>query len=165
MAPEQLKHNPIDKRTDIYGLGATLYWCFTKKSPTDAVLLRKVPAFERDVNARVQAADNLIPIRDFHDSVDPDLEFVIMKCLQYNPKDRYPNAGQLRDDLQRVVEGRSPTGRKWTVRGWLRRAKRRYPKTVTLVSLTILLLSIVGFAKWWNTVSYTHLTLPTNREV
>jgi serine/threonine protein kinase len=96
-SPEQIASGriPLDHRTDIYSLGATLYELLTLRPPftgsqRDEVLaqiVHKEPPPPRKVNRRV-------PV---------DLETICLKALEKDPDRRYPSAGELAEDLRRYV--------------------------------------------------------------
>ncbi|MBI1739247.1 MAG: protein kinase, partial [Acidobacteria bacterium] len=99
MAPEQLSGEPLDARTDIHALGAVLYEMATGQRPfreqsvprlTDAIL-HQPPVSARVVNARVS----------------PELDRIILKCLEKDPENRYQSAKEVAVDLRRLA---SPTG-------------------------------------------------------
>ncbi len=118
MAPEQVEGQPPDARTDVYGLGATLYECLTGRppfvGPIAAVLVQVI-------------ADDPVPPRALNAGVPADLETVCLKCLHKDPARRYPTATELAADLHRVVRGEPvrarPTGRAEKVARWTRRNK------------------------------------------
>jgi eukaryotic-like serine/threonine-protein kinase len=94
MAPEQLKGEPADARTDIHALGAVLFEIVTGKrlyqegsvpQLTDAILHRQ-PVAPRALNARVS----------------PELERIILKCLEKDRENRYQSAKELAVDLRRL---------------------------------------------------------------
>lgn len=97
MSPEQITAGraPLDHRTDIYSLGATLYELLTLQRPfkgerrdeTIAQIMHKEPKAPRKVNAKV-------PV---------DLETICLKCLEKDPDRRCQNAKELADDLRRYV--------------------------------------------------------------
>jgi serine/threonine protein kinase/Tfp pilus assembly protein PilF len=95
MAPEQLRAEKVDARTDLFALGAVLYEmaagqrAFPGDNPasvTDAILNR-APVSPRAVNTRVS----------------PDLERVVLKCLEKEPEDRYQAAKEVGVDLRRLT--------------------------------------------------------------
>lgn len=85
-APEQFGgHGQTDARTDIYGLGATLYHLVTGKNPCE-------PPYE------------IRPIRDINPSLSGGLERIILKCTQRDPADRYQSAAELMYALEHFEE-------------------------------------------------------------
>jgi serine/threonine-protein kinase len=76
-APEQFSRGArIDGRTDIYALGVTLYHLVTGKNPAE-------PPYE------------LYPIRHWDPSLSSGLEWLIQKCTQLNPNDRYQSCAEV----------------------------------------------------------------------
>lgn len=101
MAPEQASGlvDQIDERTDVFGLGATLYRVLTGISLYS----------ERSVAATVQRARQGDPphcqsvVRDVR--LPPELCRIAMKALARRPEDRYPSAAALKLDLERFLRG------------------------------------------------------------
>ncbi len=98
-SPEQLQSNllDVDERTDIYGLGATLY-----------ELLTLAPLFDGDTEPRlieqVLRREPRNPL--FLDpSIPRDLVAIVQTCLEKDRACRYPKASDLADDLRRYREG------------------------------------------------------------
>ena len=97
MSPEQVTAGraPLDRRTDIYSLGATLYELLTLEPPfaaerRDQVLaqiIHKEPRRPRKVNRRV-------PV---------DLETICLKALEKDPDRRYQTGKEMAEDLRRYV--------------------------------------------------------------
>lgn len=91
MAPEQLRGEKSDVRTDIWGIGALLYEMstgqppFPEKSPllVDAILNR-TPRRPRDINPQISGA----------------LERMVVRALEKDPDKRYQTAHELGSDLQ-----------------------------------------------------------------
>jgi tetratricopeptide (TPR) repeat protein len=94
MAPEQAagRIDRIDQRTDVYGLGATLYQLLTGVKPfadkDEGELRRKVIAGE------------LRPPRDVARDVPRALDAVVRKAMARDPGDRYPSAAALAEDVE-----------------------------------------------------------------
>lgn len=97
LAPEQLEDEaPLDSRTDIYGLGATLYCLLTGRPP-----LEGRNAAETLQSIRVERPQS--PSR-FHLSVSPLLEGEVLRMLEKRPQDRHPDTRTLLSDLLRVAQ-------------------------------------------------------------
>ncbi|HJD40028.1 MAG TPA: serine/threonine protein kinase [Candidatus Blautia stercoripullorum] len=81
-APEQYGgRGETDERTDIYGLGATLYFILTGHDPGTAPY-------------------EICPIRRWDPRLSPGLERIIQKCTRKNPEERYPSCKELLYDLE-----------------------------------------------------------------
>jgi WD40 repeat protein len=127
MAPEQAAADTIRiaAASDIYSLGAILYWLLTCRPPhLCASLADTVRAVKEDEPVRPRELNRAIPF---------DLETICMKCLQKEPLQRYPTAQALADDLARFLRDEPilarPIGR--TARLW--RWCRRKPLVASLV--------------------------------
>jgi serine/threonine-protein kinase len=99
--PEQyMARGKTDARTDIYGLGATLYACLTGKDPPDAPSRLLVQTGGAGPNER-----EMVPPREFDAKVPvSDLTSrIVVKSLELSPSARYKNAQTLRDDLVRAL--------------------------------------------------------------
>ncbi len=97
MAPEQAQGREVDPRTDVYGLGATLFELLTGRAPFEGKdvisVLMKVVQEEAPSPAQ------------FNPGVPADLAAVVLRCLEKDPARRYPSAAHLRDDLHRFLDG------------------------------------------------------------
>ena len=97
MSPEQITAGrlPLDHRTDIYSLGATLYELLTLQPP--------FPGQQRDqVLAQVIHKDPPKP-RSVNPRIPKDLETICMKAMEKDPDRRYQTAELLAEDLRRFV--------------------------------------------------------------
>jgi len=104
MAPEQIRAFgagaliELDARTDLYGLGATLYELLTGRLPFS------VEPPTREGVRRMLANRNSPPtrIRNFTPEIDPTFERLILSCLNKHPDRRPVSADQLADQLEQV---------------------------------------------------------------
>ncbi len=94
MAPEQLRGDKVDARSDVWAAGAVLYEMATGKRPfpgehgpllIDAILNRE-PKAPSAINGKVSA----------------NLENILLKALDKEPNRRYQSASELRVDLERM---------------------------------------------------------------
>src|SRR5690606_17470658 len=90
MAPEQLTGRAADPRVDVYSLGATLYECLTGRVPFEA---DSFPELARRVLEQEPRAPRAIEPR-----IAPDLEAVVLRCLEKRPGDRYRDGAELARD-------------------------------------------------------------------
>ena len=95
VAPEQIRGERIDARTDVYALGCVLVYALTGKAPYSG---------DSD-EATLWAHLNAPPPSE---SVPPEFEGVVARALAKDPSDRYPSAGDLGGAALRAA-GRSAT--------------------------------------------------------
>jgi eukaryotic-like serine/threonine-protein kinase len=96
MPPEQLQGESVDARADIYTIGAVLYEMATDRR-----------AFPQELPSRViDAILHHPPVapRALNSRISPELERIILKCLDKDPARRYQSAKQLSMDLSRLNE-------------------------------------------------------------
>ena len=144
MSPEQAvgKQALIDRRTDIYSLGATLY-----------ELLALQPAYgARNPHQILRQIAETDParIRALNPAVPTDLVTVVAKAMARDPSARYLTAQHLADDLNRFLEGRPVAAR--PTPSWVRAMKsaRRRPVLTALFLLVQLLVSALVVLGVWS---------------
>ena len=102
MSPEQASGDPIDGRTDIFALGITLYEITTGtrlfKRDNELETLAAV------IECKVTPPSHVIP------GYDSDLEAIILKCLEFDPSNRYTSATELERELEKFLVSRSIYG-------------------------------------------------------
>jgi eukaryotic-like serine/threonine-protein kinase len=121
MSPEQARgrRGEVTVASDVYGLGAVLYHLLTGQPPFLAESLEGV--FDQVLHREPLRPGLLSP------RVPRDLETVCLKCLEKDPRRRYPSAQELADDLARFAHGEPVHALPVTTVQRLRRWCRRKP--------------------------------------
>ena len=97
--PEQyMAKGRTDARTDIYGLGATLYACLTGKDPPEA------PSRLLAQTGSTTLGVNLNSLRRLNARVSEETERVVMRALELSPNNRQQTARQLQTELQSSLD-------------------------------------------------------------
>jgi tetratricopeptide (TPR) repeat protein/predicted Ser/Thr protein kinase len=131
MAPEQVHadRRSFDRRTDVYGLGATLFSALCGRPPFEGV------GFMTLVDIVNREAPRL---RSLRPEIPPDVETIVAKCLEKDPSRRYESAAALADDLRAFLDGRAITARRADWRYRLRRAIARHRALSAVVAVAVL---------------------------
>jgi serine/threonine-protein kinase len=91
MAPEQVKGQRGDERTDIYSLGAIMYEMLTGRLPFEGQNAYTV------MNARL-VGDPVAP-RTHNPAIRPHVEEIVLHAMARDPNDRYPSAEAMKAEL------------------------------------------------------------------
>ena len=144
MSPEQAagRHAEVDLRSDVYGLGATLYELLTGEPPfsgDDSAQIRA--AIDTQEPRRPRALDATIPV---------DLETIVLHAIAKSRDERYATAHALADDLQRFLDGRPTLARRASPldRGikWVKRHRQVAAVAVALLA-ALAVASTVGLVR------------------
>ncbi len=139
MSPEQITAGrvPLNHRTDIYSLGATLYELLTLQPP--------FPGPSRDeVLAQIIHKEPLPPRRQ-NPKVPADLETICLKAMEKDPDRRYQTAGQLAEDLRRFVNRFAISARRMGPVGRITKWVQRHPTVAALLGCLLIALALVGY--------------------
>jgi serine/threonine-protein kinase len=90
-APPELFSGKAEARTDIYGLGATMFHLLTGSDPQDNPLL----IFDFTKNPTP---------RQINPAVSNEMEWILMKAVEYEPERRFRTAAEMRDTLVQHIE-------------------------------------------------------------
>jgi serine/threonine-protein kinase len=96
MAPEQLRHEPVDRRGDVFSLGVVLYELLTGQKPFNGATLSEIgdsvlnhtPPLAHEVNA----------------AVPPALSAIAARAMEKSPEHRYRSARGMSRELRHWIE-------------------------------------------------------------
>jgi dienelactone hydrolase len=131
MAPEQVRNEAVDRRADIFALGAVLY----------EMLAGRQPFKGNSTLATLDASLTLQPpeLADVVPALSPALAHIVRRCLAKSPDERFATAADLESALESIVGARNPAPPP-SVLALLRRP---------VVMLTVLLVVVVIAAGGW----------------
>ncbi|MCC6528161.1 MAG: serine/threonine protein kinase [Polyangiaceae bacterium] len=95
MSPEQARGEPLDRRADVYALGAILRQVLSGRPLFEAT--------DRQTTLAALAADRVPPFEP--DDVPPELVAIVRRAMAPRAADRYPDAQAFADDLGRWLDG------------------------------------------------------------
>ena len=98
MAPEQARGRSVDGRSDLYSLGTVFYELITGTPPFSSV--DKLQVMHRQANEAPEPPSS----RLVDHPVPPQIESVVMRCLEKDPAARYQNASELLRALDAAID-------------------------------------------------------------
>lgn len=134
LSPEQAQamNNNLDNRTDIYGLGATLYRILTGTVPHSGHNLQ-------ETLSRAKLNQFITP-RQRNSKIPKELEAICLKAMATSPEDRYQKATDMGQDLENWITGDPisvlPDTALKKAERWLRRHARGVIASMLLLTLT-----------------------------
>ncbi|QRO02891.1 protein kinase [Archangium violaceum] len=140
MAPEQARGEVgrLDRRADVYSLGATFYHLLTGVLP--------IPGSNSlEVLSNI-AAQEPRPPRSLNPDLPADLEAIILKCMEKDRSARYDSARALAEDLDRFLNGEPVLARPTGLWYRLRKKARKHRAFVAMAAgaLALVLLALGG---------------------
>ena len=140
MSPEQLRGEPLDARSDIYGIGATLYEMVTSQRafagnlPSQVIdgILHQPPLSPRALNRGISA----------------ELERIILKCLEKDPENRFQSAKELEVDLRRSAMPATGSSASHTEAPKTHERVTHVAYAATAVSVLALVLIVLNVGSW-----------------
>ncbi len=136
MSPEQAegKLGKMDRRTDVYSLGATLYTLATGRQPVQGRAVMDI--MYKVVHGEVTPPTKINP------KIAPELEAIILKAMDKNPQGRYPSSAAFAEDLRRWIDGEPVSAQPPTPLTKLKRLLRKHKVTVIAAAAVLLAVGI-----------------------
>jgi serine/threonine-protein kinase len=98
LAPEQIRGEPIDQRTDIFSFGVLAYELLTYDRPFQDAQISTV--FYKILNTQPP------PVRSREATCPPELERIIERCLAKRREDRYPTTAEMLRELESLMRAK-----------------------------------------------------------
>jgi serine/threonine protein kinase/Flp pilus assembly protein TadD len=124
MSPEQARGDTVDRRTDVFSLGAVLYHVLTYRPPFDGHSPGEI--------MMSVLADDPPPMRKLNPRIHEDVETICLKALDKDRSRRYESAKAFAEDLTRYLDGEPIMARPLSTRERAWKEMRRRPITLAL---------------------------------
>lgn len=140
MAPEQVRGEPADERTDVYALAATMHCLLGLRPP--------FPVHDREqLRQRILASERQ-ELRQ-RTGIPPELLMVINCAMDLERRHRYPSAQAFADDLLAVLVGQPIIARQLPLTVRARRFVQRHRTATVAAAVTLLFLALLPVVLLW----------------
>ena len=137
MSPEQIDaDDAVDRRTDVYSLGLTLYELVAGQPAFPEVTRQQL--MRAIVEKEPQPLDRLDP------KVPRDLQTIIEKAIAKDPRDRYRNAQGFSEDLHRLIDNRTISAKPISPLARASRYAKRNPLVAGLLLTTTVFFAVIA---------------------
>jgi formylglycine-generating enzyme required for sulfatase activity len=100
MSPEQCQCKVLDRRSDIYSLGGTMYWLLTGKLPFQGTM--------REVIAQIVGGNPPLPAHRLNPLVPAEVDEVLGNAMAWRPQDRFATAAVMAKSLKSLIRSVQP---------------------------------------------------------
>ncbi len=141
MAPEQVRGQSVDHRTDIFSFGCVLY-----------EMLAGERAFSRDTAADTMSAilhEDPAPLGGTGRGIPPTVQGIVRRCLEKRPEDRFGSARDVAFALEAITGETEPPPTVLPRRSWL----ARHRLAVAAASAAVVIVAAMAIWRPWRSVS------------
>jgi serine/threonine-protein kinase len=138
IAPEQVKGKRGDARADIYALGIMLYEMLTGETP--------FPGENPFVSMHNRLVNNPVPPCEIDPSITPELQEIIYRALERDPKNRYATAREMVWDLEH--QDQVGVAERTELTDW-RKRRSQWPRRLAFYAMLALIPVVVFSLLLW----------------
>jgi serine/threonine protein kinase len=132
MSPEQCQGNQVDNRSDIYAIGCVMYEVLTGKQAFKGANIMTIMTKQlEDYPAPPEHIEN-------GETLPPDVQNMVMKCLQKDPNERFQSMNELQEQLERLQYN-------LTTNKPLRIGSLQLPATIIPIMVSLAVLACIVF--------------------
>ncbi|MEZ4702038.1 MAG: serine/threonine-protein kinase [Rhodothermales bacterium] len=152
-APEQIEGGPVTVATDVYALGVVLYELLAGRRPflqagsrsewLRAILETEPARPSTIVSDEAGAPRHATPAR-LRQTLQGDLDTIVLKALQKEPSRRYRSAREMAEDLDRYLAGRPVLARPDSVGYRAGKFVRRHRAGIAAAAVVVGILAAMG---------------------
>jgi serine/threonine protein kinase len=140
-SPEQIRDNTIDEKSDIWSLGVTLYELINFNHPFGGKTISET--IDKILNSEPPS------LRKQDKKIPKEVEAIIFKCLEKNPKKRYSSMTMLREDLNNFLESKPIKARPVGIMNRTYKWVKRHP-LISLLTFGLLLTLMIASSLFLN---------------
>jgi eukaryotic-like serine/threonine-protein kinase len=155
-SPEQISGVTLQKTSDIYSLGAILYRMLTGRLPYEGVDEKLAKLFTRQAppppsgNIRQDLRAGGDTTAGLRRVMLGEIDSIVLKALEFDPKNRYQSAAEFRDDLQRFLDGQAVLAHHTSAAS---RSFKLLKRKRAMVAVLAAFVALAGFGVWqWRRV-------------
>jgi hypothetical protein len=150
-SPEQISGVTLQKTSDVYSLGAILYRMLTGRLPYEGVDEKLAKLFTRQAppapsgNIRQDLRAGGDTTAGLRRVMLGEIDSIVLKSLEFDPKNRYQSAAEFRDDLQRFLDGQPVLAHHTSVAN---RSFKLLKRKRAMVAVLVAFIALAGFGVW-----------------
>jgi len=150
-SPEQISGVTLQKTSDVYSLGAILYRMLTGRLPYEGVDEKLAKLFTRQAppapsgNIRQDLRAGSDTTAGLRRVMLGEIDSIVLKSLEFDPKNRYQSAAEFRDDLQRFLDGQPVLAHHTSVAN---RSFKLLKRKRAVVAVLVAFIVLAGFGLW-----------------
>ena len=150
-SPEQISGVTLQKTSDVYSLGAILYRMLTGRLPYEGVDEKLAKLFTRQAppapsgNIRQDLRAGADTTAGLRRVMLGEIDSIVLKSLEFDPKNRYQSAAEFQDDLQRFLDGQSVLAHHTSVAN---RSFKLLKRKRAMAAVLAAFVALAGFGLW-----------------